>query len=58
MILFGTGAAVLTMIAAAVGGTFAPAGNQAAAKSFVAFSVIYNVLYGSFSRCRWPRPLT
>lgn len=56
MILFATGAAVLTMIAAAVAGTVAPtAGNQPAAKSFVAFSVVYNVLYGSFAGAvTWP----
>lgn len=55
MILFATAAAVLTMIAAAVGGTVAAPGNQAAAKSFVAFSVMYNVFYGSFAGAvTWP----
>lgn len=54
MILFATTVAVLSMIAAAVGGTVAP-NTQAAAKNFVAFSVIYNVLYGSFAAAvTWP----
>ncbi len=54
MILFATGSAVLSMTAAALGGTIAP-GTEAAAKNFVAFSVIYNVLYGSFSSAiTWP----
>ncbi|CAK7203834.1 hypothetical protein SEUCBS139899_006583 [Sporothrix eucalyptigena] len=54
MILFATAAAVLSMMAAAIGGTAAP-GSDAAAKNFVAFSVIYNVLYGSFAgSVTWP----
>ncbi len=54
MMLIGTAAATLTMAGAALGGTIAP-GTDAAAKNFVAFSVIYGVIYGGFAvSMSWP----
>ncbi len=54
MVLIGTGGAAVCMMAAALGGTVAP-GSQEAAKNFVAWSVIYGVVYGSFAAMvTWP----
>ena len=48
MVLIGTAAAALSMAGAALGGTIAP-GTQEAAKNFVAWSVVYGLLYGGFA---------
>ena len=48
MVLIGTTAAALCMAGAALGGTIAP-GTQEAAKNFVAWSVVYGILYGGFA---------
>src|ERR1700761_2709048 len=54
MVLIGTAAAAICMAAAALGGTLAP-GTQEAAKNFVAWSVIYGILYGGFApMTTWP----
>jgi len=54
MILFGTAGAVVCMFAAALGGTIAP-GSPEASKNFMAWNVIYSVVYGGFAATiAWP----
>ena len=54
MILTGTAWAFISMAASAIGGTVAP-NTQAAAVNFVAWSVVYSVLYGGFATSMtWP----
>jgi len=48
IVLIGTGAAALSMLASAIGGTVAT-GTNAAAMNFVAWSVIFSVVYGGFA---------
>jgi hypothetical protein len=54
IVLFGTAGAVVCMAAAALGGTVSP-GSPAAAKNFMAWNVIYSVVYGGFAATiAWP----
>ncbi|KAK3353829.1 general substrate transporter [Lasiosphaeria hispida] len=54
MVLFGTVGAIISMFAAALGGTIAP-GSPGAAKNFMAWNVIYSVVYGGFAATiAWP----
>ncbi|KXX79333.1 General alpha-glucoside permease [Madurella mycetomatis] len=54
MLLFGTAGAVVCMAAAALGGTVSP-GSPQAAKNFMAWNVIYSVVYGGFAATiAWP----
>ncbi|KAK0619122.1 MFS transporter [Immersiella caudata] len=54
MVLFGTTGAVICMFAAALGGTIAP-GSPEASKNFMAWNVIYSVVYGGFAATiAWP----
>lgn len=54
MLLFGTAGAVVCMAAAALGGTASP-GSPQAAKNFMAWNVIYSVVYGGFAATiAWP----
>jgi len=54
MVIFGTAGAVVCMFAAALGGTISP-GSPEAAKNFMAWNVIYSVVYGGFAATiAWP----
>ncbi|KAH8880557.1 MFS transporter [Thozetella sp. PMI_491] len=54
LILVGTAGAGIGMMAAAIGGTVAP-GTQVSAKNFVAWSIIYMVVYSSTAgMATWP----
>ncbi|KAK1756793.1 galactose transporter [Echria macrotheca] len=54
VVLLGTLGAVICMFAAALGGTVAP-GSVAAGKNFMAWNIIYSVVYGGFAATiAWP----